>query len=103
MEGFVVIIGLCVTFFPVVLFAKYMFDKVSKETKFDKHLEIVKDKKGTLGVVIAYAERILFGTVICSTGVVLSEYFKNKVAIEILIISVILFFIVKYFDEKNEK
>ena len=40
MEGFVVIIGLCVTFIPVILFAKYMFDRVSKETKFDTHLEI---------------------------------------------------------------
>jgi len=103
MEGFVVIIGLCVTFIPVILFAKYMFDRVSKETKFDTHLEIVKDKKGTFGVLIAYIERILFGTVICSTGVVLTEYFKNKVAIEILVVSIIVFIIVKYFDEKNEK
>ena len=103
MEGFVVIVGLCITFFPVVLFAKYMFDKVSKETKFDTHLEIVKDKKCFIGVAVAYLERILFGTVICSTGVVFSEYFRNKVAIEILIVSVILFVIVKYFDEKNEK
>ena len=103
MEGFVVILGLCITFFPVILFSKYVFDKVSKETKFDSHLKLVKDKKGGFGVFIAYLERILFGTVVCSTGVVLSEYFKNEVAIEVLVISLVLFFIVKYFDEKNEK
>jgi ABC-type Mn2+/Zn2+ transport system permease subunit len=103
MEGFVVIIGLCITFVPVVIFAKYVFDKVSKETRFDSHLAIVKDKKGTVGVLIAYLERILFGTVICSSGIVLSEYFRNKTAIEILIVSVILFIIVRFFDEKNEK
>ena len=103
MEGFVVILGLCITFFPVVLFSKYIFEKVSKETNFDAHLSIVRDKKGVFGVFIAYLERVLFGTVICSTGIVLSEYFKNKVAIEILVISIILFLIVKYFDEMNEK
>ena len=103
MEGFVVILGLCVTFVPVIIFAHYIFTKVSKKTKFDAHLEIVKDKKGTLGVVIAYIERILFGLTICSLGVVLSENYKNETAIEILIISVILYVIVKFFDEKNEK
>jgi ABC-type Mn2+/Zn2+ transport system permease subunit len=103
MEGIVVILGLCVTFIPAIIFANYIFTKVSKKTKFDTHLEIVKDKKGTLGVVIAYAERLLFGLTISSLGVVLSEYYKNETAIEVLIISVVLYVIVKFFDEKNEK
>lgn len=103
MEGIVVILGLCITFIPAIIFAHYIFTKVSKKTKFDTHLEIVKDKKGTFGVVIAYAERILFGLTVCSLGVVLSEYYKNEKAIEVLIISVILYVIVKFFDEKNEK
>ena len=103
MEGIVVIIGLCVTFIPAIIFAHYVFTKVSRKTKFDTHLELVKDKKGTFGVVIAYAERILFGLTICSLGVTLSDYYKNETAIEVLIISVILYVIVKFFDEKNEK
>ena len=103
MEGIIVILGLCITFVPAIIFAHYIFTKVSKKTKFDTHLEIVKDKKGTFGVVIAYAERILFGLTVCSLGVVLSEYYKNEKAIEVLIISVILYVIVKFFDEKNEK
>ena len=45
MEGIVVILGLCVTFIPAIIFANYIFTKVSKKTKFDTHLEIVKDKK----------------------------------------------------------
>lgn len=103
MEGIVVILGLCITFVPAIIFAHYIFTKVSRKTKFDTHLEIVKDKKGTLGVIVAYAERILFGLTICSLGVVFSEYYKNETAIEVLIISVILYVIVKFFDEKNEK
>ena len=102
MEGFVVILGLCVTFTPVVLFANYMINKASKETRFDSHLELVKDKKGNFGVVVAYTERFLFGLSITSMGVVLSELFENEIAIEILIISVVLYIIVKFFDEKNE-
>ena len=103
MEGIVVIIGLCVTFAPAVIFAHYVFTKVNRKTKFDTHLEIVKDKKGTFGVIIAYAERILFGLTICSLGIVLSEYYQNETAIEVLIISVILYVIVYFFNEKNEK
>lgn len=102
MEGFVVILGLCITFTPVVLFADYIISKASKVTKFDAHLEVVKDKKGNLGVVVAYVERFLFGLIITTMGVVLSEYFENETAIEILIISVVLYIIVKFFDEKNE-
>ena len=103
MEGLVVIIGLCVTFIPAILFAHYIFTKVNKKTRFDSHIEIVKDKKGIFGVVIAYVERLLFGLTICSLGIVLSDYYRNETAIEILIISVILYVIVKFFDEKNEK
>ena len=73
-----------------------------RETNFDAHLEVVKDKKGNLGVVVAYVERFLFGLIIATMGVVLSEYFENETAIEILIISVVLYIIVKFFDEKNE-
>ena len=102
MEGFVVILGLCITFTPVVIFADYIISKASKVTKFDAHLEVVKDKKGNLGVVVAYVERFLFGLIITTMGVVLSEYFENETAIEILIISVVLYIIVKFFDEKNE-
>ena len=103
MEGFIIIIGLCITFTPAVIFANYIINKPYKVTKFDEHLDKVSTLKGKFGIVVAYLERILYGLVITSMGVVLSDYFKNILAIEILIVSIILYFIVKYFDEKNEK
>lgn len=103
MEAIVVITGLCITFFPAIMFAHYVFTKVSRKTKFDSHLDLVRDKKGNIGVIVAYLERILFGLTISSLGVVFSEYYKNEKALEVLIISVVLYVIVKFFDEKNEK
>ena len=103
MEGFIIIIGLCVTFAPAAIFANYIINKPYRVTNFDKHLDKVFALKGKFGLAIAFLERFLLGLIITSTGVVLSEYFRNGLAIEILIISIILYFIVKYFDEKNEK
>lgn len=103
MEVFIVLIGLCVTFTPAVMFANYIINKPMKLTKFDRHLEKVSTLKGKFGIIIAYLERIIFGLMITTMGIVFSENFQNMFAIEILILSVILYFIVKYFDEKNEK
>ena len=103
MSGFIIIIGLCVTFTPAFIFANYIINKPMRETEFDRHLQIVEENKGKFGVYIAYLERFMFGLVITSMGVVLSDYFQNILAIEILIISVILYFFVKFFDEKNVK
>ncbi len=102
-EGLIVIVGLCISFVPVIIFVHYLFTHIKKKTRFDYHLELVKDKKGTFGVVIAYAERILFATVIISLGILLSEFFQNQIFLNIFIVSLVLFILVKYFDEKNEK
>ena len=53
LEGFITILGLCLTFLPVFMYFNYLLTHVSKKTSFDYHLEIVKDKKGDKGVVIA--------------------------------------------------
>lgn len=103
MEIIVVLVGLCLTFSPALLFANYIINKPMKKTDFDSHLELVKFNKGTFGVVIAYLERFLFGLMITTMGILLSEYFVNKLAVEILIVTIVLYFIVFYFNEKNKK
>ena len=103
LEGIIVILGLCLTFLPVVLYVNYLLSRVSKTTPFDTHLEIVKDKKGDFGVAIAYLERILYGTAIVSFGILLSEYFNSESMFVVVVLSSILYVIVKYIDEKNEK
>lgn len=103
METIIVILGLCITFIPVIIFINYLLNKVNKKTRFDYHLELVKDKKGNIGIIIAYFERILFGIVVSSFGVLLSEFFQNNYIKDILIISSITYVFVKYIDEKNTK
>lgn len=102
-EGIITILGLCVTFLPILIYFNYLMNHVSKKTSFDYHLELVKDKKGNLGVAVAYFERIMFGVTVCSLGIVLSEFFTNETMFQIFVISLIVYFITKYFDEKNEK
>ena len=102
-EGFFVILGLCLTFAPVVMYVNYLLNHVSKKTNFDYHLEVVKDKKGKFGVVIAYLERLLYGSSITSFGILLSEYFRSEVLFTLVIVFIVLYIIVKWIDEKNEK
>lgn len=102
-EGIIVVVGLIVTFFPAIMYLSYLLTHVSKKTHFDYHVELVKDKKGNFGVWLAYIERILFGATLCSLGILMSEFFNNEEIFRIFIIFFIIYIIVKYFDEKNEK
>lgn len=102
-EGLIIIIGLCITFVPVIVFFNYLLNHVSKKTRFDYHLELVTDKKGKVGIFFAYAERILFGSTISLLGILMSEFFVNDLIFQMLVISLVLYIIVKYIDEKNEK
>lgn len=102
-EGIVTILGLCITFFPIIMYINYILTHVSKKTRFDYHIELVKDKKGQVGVAFAYFERILFGITICSLGVLMSEFFTNEFVFQLFVISLISYVIVKFIDEKNEK
>lgn len=102
-EGIITVLGLCLTFLPIILYFKYLLTHVSKKTSFDYHLELVRDKKGKIGVVIAYLERIIFGAVICLLGILMSEFFTNEVIFKCLVISIVCYVMLKYFDEKNEK
>jgi len=102
-EGLVIITGLCITFVPVLIYFNYLLTHVSKKTEFDYHLELVKDKKGKFGVAIAYLERILYGASITSFGILLSEYFRSESVFTLVVVSTVLYVIVKWIDEKNEK
>lgn len=102
-EGLIIIIGLCITFLPVLFYVNYLLTHVSKKTRFDYHLEIVNDKVGKMGVILAYSERILFGCCICLLGISMSEFFTNNVIFHLFVIVLIAYVIVKFFDEKNEK
>lgn len=103
LEGIITILGLCLTFLPVFIYFNYLLTHVSKKTNFDYHLDIVRDKKGNKGVVIAYLERILYGAAIVSFGILLSEYFQSEAMFACVVVISILYVIVKWIDEKNEK
>ena len=102
-EGIVTLVGLCLTFLPALIYFNYLLNHVNKKTRFDYHLELIKDKKGTFGVVIAYMERILFGMLVCDIGILMSEFFQNEVIFIFLIVILIMYVIVKYIDINNEK
>lgn len=102
-EGIVIIVGLCITFLPVIIYFNYLLNHVSKKTRFDYHLELVTDRKGAFGKIIAYLERILFGIYVSSLGILMSEFFRNEFIFQVFVISIIMYVIVKYIDEKNEK
>ena len=101
-EALIVIFGLCIIFLPIGIFVSFLFKRVKNKTRFDYHLELVKDRKGTFGVVIAYLERILFGATIMTFGFDLSNYFQVPIFLKLFIIFLVLYIIVKYFDKKNE-
>ena len=102
-EGIIIILGLCLTFLPVLIYFNYLLTHVSKKTPFDYHLEIVKDKKGDFGIVIAYLERILYGIAITSFGILLSEFFKSEAMFASVVVSSVLYVMIRWIDEKNEK
>jgi hypothetical protein len=103
LEAIIVILGMCLIFVPVILYVRYLLTHVRQNTKFDDHLVVVRDKKGNFGVFIAYLERLLYGIVFISIGILFSEYFESEIAFVTVVISVTLYIIVKWIDEKNEK
>ena len=102
-EALITIFGICITFIPVVFFVHYLFTHVKKKTRFDYHIELVKDRKGMFGSFIAYSERILLSALFIVGGIHMSEFFQIEELTTIFIILVVLYVIVKYFDIKNEK
>lgn len=102
-EGIIVIAGMCLTFLPIVIFVNYLLKHVKSKQAFDYHLDNVKDKKGNVGVIIAYGERFLFTFTLMSLGLYMSSFFVDFVFLEIFIISLICYLFVCFFDKKNEK
>lgn len=101
MEGFVIVLGMVITIIPVVYYFSYLLRHINAKTKFDYHIDNVKDKKGFKGVVIAYLGQILLAFSVSSLGLLMSDNFDNDILLKIFIVVLILFIIVKYFDERN--
>lgn len=102
-EALITLVGICITFIPVIFFVHYLFTHVKKKTKFDYHIELVRDKKGVFGIFIAYGERILLSSLFIVAGIHMSEFFQIEELTILLVILIILYAIFKYFDIKNEK
>lgn len=101
MEGVITVLGLCIIFVPLIQFCNYLLNHVMKKMPFDEHLERLKDNSKVMRL-LAYCERVLYGITISSLGYWMSEYFQNSTVFVILVISLVLYIIVKYFDYKNE-
>ena len=102
-EALITIIGIIITFIPVIFFVNYLFKRVKRKTRFDYHLELVRDKKGKIGVFCAYCERILLSALIMVLGIHMSEFFQIEALTIILVSLIVLYAIFKYFDINNEK
>lgn len=103
MEGFVIVLGMVITIIPIVYYFSYLLRHINAKTRFDCHIDRVKDKKGFKGIIIAYLGQILLACSVTSLGILMSDNFDSDVLLKIFIITLILFIIVKYFDERNEK
>ncbi len=102
-EALITIVGIVITFIPVVFFVNYLFARVKRKTRFDYHLELVKDKKGKMGVFFAYGERILLSALIMVLGIHMSEFFQIEALTIVFVSLIVLYAIFKYFDINNEK
>ena len=102
-EALITIVGIIITFIPVIFFVNYLFKRVKRKTRFDYHLELVRDKKGKIGVFCAYCERILLSALIMVLGIHMSEFFQIEALTIILVSLIVLYAIFKYFDINNEK
>ena len=103
MELIIRLLGMCITFIPVIYFANYIINKASNEQRFDLHINNVKDKHCNIGVLIAYINRLSLFIFITSLGVLISSYFDNGIALDIVIVSLVVFIFSYYLDDKNTK
>ena len=101
-EGIIRILGMCLTFIPIIIYVHYLWTSVREKRPFNYHVDNVRDKKGNFGVFIAYLDKMLFGVSIISLGVFVSSYFTNNLFLEIFIVVFIFYVIVRYIDNKNE-
>ncbi len=98
MELIVRVFGICIAFVPFVYLASYIIKRAKEEQKFDLHLNRVRDKKGTIGVIIAYTNRISLFILITFLGVYISSYFINSIALDVCIVMLIAFVFSYYLD-----
>lgn len=103
MEGFFTILGLCITFVPLIVFCKYLLGHVITKSSFDLHVEKVLEYKGKIGVVLAYVDKILLSLMVCFLGIWMSEYFTNEILGMLFVICLLGYIIVHYFDKRNEQ
>ncbi len=101
-EAIIRLLGMCLTFLPVIIFVHYLLTSVKEKRPFQYHLDNVKDKKGNFGIIIAYLSKVLFGVAVTCLGVFVSSYFTNTIFGEIFLIAFVFYVLVKYIDIKNE-
>lgn len=102
-EALIIILGICITFIPIIFFVHYLFTHVKKKTRFDYHIELVRDKKGWFGVFVAYGERILLSSLFIVAGIHMSEFFQIEGLNILFVFLIVIYSIFKFFDIKNEK
>ena len=101
-EVIIRLLGMCLTFLPVIIFVHYLLTSVKEKRPFQYHLDNVKDKKGNFGTFIAYLTKILFGVAVTCLGVFVSSYFTNILFGEIFLVTFVFYVLIKYIDVKNE-
>lgn len=102
-EGIIVISGLFFTFFPAFIFVRYILRHSKGDTSFDNHVAFVKDKRGHIGVSIAYLERLFFGSMFLFLGLWMCDLFIEELFLLLLVLSIVFYVIFKYIDDLNEK
>lgn len=102
MEIFCKLLGMCITFIPTIYFAVYMIKRATEEQRFDLHLKRVRDKAGTIGVLVAIVNRFLLFLLLTSVGLYITSYFSNSITLDIAVISLITYIISYFIDNKND-
>lgn len=97
------IVGMCLCILPFIIIFNYFMTRVSKKTKFDCHINKVKDKKGFIGVVVAYITKILFFFFILLLGTLCVYQFQHDDISKLLLVSFVLYILFYFFDNNNEK
>ncbi len=102
MEILCKIIGMCLTFIPSIYLATYLIKKATCVQKFDAHIRKVKDNAGNYGMIMALLNRLVLFILLTSLGIYITSYFENDTAFSIVVVSLFVYIITCYFDNKND-
>lgn len=95
-------LGMTLITLPFIFYIRYLMIHIKTKTKFDYHLKKVEDKKGKIGIITCYINRLFFGITYVFIGLNLLSEFEYELYSSIMIISLLIFVITKYIDNNNE-